>query len=338
MVRVLFACPMDADRRAALASADPSTFEIVVLDDLRPSARDAAWASADVLVCEGFRPEIPEGLSSKAPRLRMIQVVLAGVNHVPFERIPAGVVLCSNSGAYNVSVAEHAMALLLAAAKDVPRRTEEIRRGVFDQASMSRPLRGSTLLVLGIGGIGAEVARLARAFGMHVVGVGRGRHARGAADEIGNLADLPKLLPRADYLLVALPLTRETEGLLDRNALARMKDSAVLVNIARGKIVVEDDLHAHLTSHPGFRAALDVWWRYPEKGEGRPFTRPFHELPNVVMTPHVAHANPDQRGLAMAAALENVRRFLRGESPRNVVDPRDYGPREGDPDPQPDMK
>ena len=104
-----------------------------------------------------------------------------------------------------------------------------------------------------------------------------------------------------------------------------MKDDAILVNIARGKLIVEDDLFDHLKAHPKFRAALDTWWTYPDAKEGRPFHRPFQDLPNLVMTPHVAASVPGQRARAMEAALENVVRFLRGEKPRNVIDPTEYG-------------
>jgi phosphoglycerate dehydrogenase-like enzyme len=103
-----------------------------------------------------------------------------------------------------------------------------------------------------------------------------------------------------------------------------MKPDAVLVNIARGKLVVEDDLFEHLRTHPAFRAALDVWWTYPDSKRGRPFRRPFHEFPNVLMTPHVANAIPSQRSEAMESALDNVLRFLRGEKPRNIVKSEEY--------------
>src|SRR2546425_7305838 len=102
-----------------------------------------------------------------------------------------------------------------------------------------------------------------------------------------------------------------------------MKRDAVLINIARGKLIRERDLYEHLKANPSFVAALDVWWVYP-RGDGRPFTEPFHELPNVVMTPHVAWAIPEQSGWSLKAALENVARFLRGEPPRNVVDREEY--------------
>ena len=144
------------------------------------------------------------------------------------------------------------------------------------------------------------------------------------ADEGGNLDDLVRVAPLADVLVIALPLTKETEGCVDRTVLGAMKADAILVNIARGKIVDEDDLYEHLKAHPDFRAALDVWWTYPRGKSGRPFHRPFHELPNVVMTPHIAFAIPDQKARAMEAALENVERFLRGTKPRNVVDATEY--------------
>jgi phosphoglycerate dehydrogenase-like enzyme len=141
---------------------------------------------------------------------------------------------------------------------------------------------------------------------------------------MARLAEVPRFLPNADFVVLTLPLTRETVGLVDRGFLAAMKPDAVLVNVARGKLIIEDDLFDHLRTHPAFRAALDVWWTYPDSKRGRPFHRPFHELPNVVMTPHIAWAIPTQRREAMEAAVDNVLRFLRGETPRNVVRPEEY--------------
>jgi len=324
MVHVLFTCPMDAERREALAARAGNAFEAVILEDLPAGQRDAAWSEADILVCVGFGSEIPEDLRTRAPRLRLIQTLVAGVDHLPFDRIPPSVRICGNAGAYNTSVAEHAMALLLAAAKDIPRSTEEIRAGTFDQGRVNVALEGSTLVVAGMGGIGTEVARLAKAFRMRVIGLTRDGRTVPPADEGGTLGDLPERASRADALVITLPLTRETRGLVDRRVLQGMKETAILVNVARGKIIVEDDLYEHLRAHPRFRAALDVWWTYPKGDVGRPFHRPFHELPNVVMTPHVAFAVPGQRRRAMEAALENVLRFLRGETPRNLVDRAEY--------------
>ena len=324
MARVLFTCPMDASRRRVLAERNDGTFEAVVLDDVPEPERPAAWAGADVLVTTGFGREFPKDLETRAPRLRMIQTLVAGVDHLPYESIPRSVLVCGNAGAYNISVGEHTMALLLGAAKDLPQRNREIAEGVFDQEASSKALADATVLVLGMGGIGTTVAAACKAFRMHVVGVSRTGAAVPPADEGGRLEDLPRLLPRADYVVIALPLTARTKSLVDGRFLAAMKEDAVLVNVARGRIVDEDALYEHLRTHPRFRAALDVWWVYPAGKAGRPFHRPFHELPNVVMTPHNANAIPAQRGWAMEAALDNVGRFLRGEAPQHVVNVTEY--------------
>lgn len=324
MVVVLFACSMDADARSVLARKNAGAFDAKILGDLADEDRRTAWSRAEVAVVMGFGKEFPADLGAAAPKLRMIQTLTAGVDNLPYDDLPAGLLVCGNAGAYDVSVGEHAIALLLAAAKDIPRRTAEIRVGTFDQSGMNKALDGTTVLILGMGGIGTFVARAGKALGMHVLGVSRTGSLVPPADEAGALADLPRLLPRADYVVVALPLTKATHALVDRTFLARMKEDAVLVNIARGKIIVEDDLFDHLRTHPAFRAALDVWWTYPSGKAGRPFRRPFHELPNVVMTPHNANAIPVQRRRAMEAAVENVLRFVRGEAPRNVVKVSEY--------------
>src|SRR6266700_3114479 len=173
MPRVLFTSPMDAERRDVAGRKALGAFEPVMLEDLPEGEREAAWATADVVVSMGF----PRDFRTKAAQVRLIQSLVAGVDHLPFERFPPDAIVCGNAGAYNVSVAEHAMALLLAAAKDIPARTDEIRRGIFRQGVTNKGLAGSTVLILGMGGIGTEIARRCKAFDMRVVGVTRTRHS-----------------------------------------------------------------------------------------------------------------------------------------------------------------
>src|SRR2546425_11387277 len=175
MARVLFIVPMDAGRCAAVARAAAGAFEPVILEDLPPEERDGAWSTADVVVSMGFPREFPADFRQKARRVRMIQSLVAGVDHFPFDRFPPSAIVCSNAGAYSVSVAEHAMALLLAAAKDIVLRTDEIRRGIFDQGVTNRALAGSTVVILGLGGIGSADARRRKAFDLTVGRLARSR-------------------------------------------------------------------------------------------------------------------------------------------------------------------
>lgn len=291
---------------------------------LRPSGADVAPAlrRADAYLCVGFAREFPEDPAAYE-RLRFVQATLAGVDHLPFERIPAHVTVCGNAGAYNVPLAEHAFALLLAAAKRVVFHATNIRKQQFAQDVPSKQLHGATLGVIGLGGIGKEVARLGRAFGMRVVGITRSGKTDFPADFVGGPNDLIAVLEEADFLVIAVPHTKETHHLITAKELGRMKHDAVLVNIARGDIVKEDDLFRHLRNVPSFVAATDVWWRYP-KGAGFPYSFPFHGLPNFFGTPHVGWNVPAQRIAALAAAADNVVAWIEGRPVRNAVDPADY--------------
>jgi len=320
---VLLAVRMDGERRRIAAERLGGLTEVLVRSDLSDAELARRAPDIDVLVTGGFPRDVPADLWPRMARLRLHQTTSAGVDHLPYDLIPAAVTVCSNAGAYGVSIGEHAMALLLAAAKNVVAHTDAIRAGKFSQDVLGKAVHGKTLGVVGLGGIGGEAARLAAGLGMRVVGINR----RGTTDApvawCGTLADLDRLLQESDFVLLAIPLTKATAGLIGARELGLMKPDAILVNIARGGLVRERDLYEHLRANPRFQAALDVWWTYP-KGDGFPFTEPFHELPNVVMTPHVAWAIPEQSRWSLEAALDNVARFLRGEPPRNVVDRAEY--------------
>src|SRR2546428_5183631 len=192
MAGVLSIVPMDTERRAAVTRKAAGAFEPVMLEDLPPEKRDEAWSTADVVVSMGFPREFPPDFREKAPKVRMIQSLVAGVDHFPFERFPPSAIVCSNAGAYSVSVAEHAMALLLAAAKDVVARTEEIRHGIFNQTVENKGLAGSTALILGFGGIGSEIARRCKAFDIHRVGGAPAPPPQGNPDARRTTQDPPR--------------------------------------------------------------------------------------------------------------------------------------------------
>jgi phosphoglycerate dehydrogenase-like enzyme len=248
-----------------------------------------------------------------ARALRWVHSPAAGVGSMLFPAMKASPVVLSNSRGMNAAaVAEHALMLMLAALRRLPEavRAQADRRWAADELSGLPSLRGRTLLVVGLGAIGQELARMASAFGMRVVGTRReaGVPPPCGVDEAYAPEDLPRLLPAADIVVLTAPLTAETRGMIGAAELALMKRSAWLVNVARGKLVDEPALVAALQSHRLAGAGLDVFVQEPI-----PFDHPFLTLDNVTLTPHIAGGKGGARQRQMSAVLENVARFARGE-------------------------
>ena len=241
-----------------------------------------------------------------------------------------------------LQVAEIAVALLLAAAKRIVPMDASLRRDDWSaryEESQVVLLDGKSVLVLGYGAIGRHVARLCEGLGMDVTAVrrgssggasGRSRPPAGAVSarrgRICSVAELPSLLPEADVVVVCLPLTDETRGLIGESELALMSESAILVNVGRGPIVDESALFHALRDGTLHAAGLDVWYNYPTDEPGRSATRPseyaFHELDNVVMSPHRAGAphTPETESLRMRALAQLLNAAARREPIPNRVD------------------
>lgn len=270
----------------------------------------------------------PEGLSLMR-RLKLVQTLMVGVNHVPFRDLPRGVTVCSNAGAFSLEVGEHAWALLLAAAKKVVQTHDAIRAGGRSIASFREDVKGTLVLdgktigIVGFGGIGREVSRYARAFGMSVTAFNRSRKASPGVKFVHGKKGLQQLLGSSDVVLLSVPLTMETEGLIGERELRLMKSQAILVNVARGDIVDQAALYAHLTANPSFTYATDAWW-FKGGRETLETENPLAQLPNFVGTPHTSGPTGLAGGRPYRTAVENVIRYLRGERPANVVDRSDY--------------
>lgn len=224
-----------------------------------------------------------------------------------------------NAGA----AAELALALLLAAAKFIVPMDRSLRS--FDWSPRYRPnpsveLQGSRVLILGYGAIGRSVAQMCRGLGMNVAAIRRRpeRTESDCPDEIHTIDSLPRLLPETDALIVAMPLTGKTEGLVGEEELRLLPKQAVLVNIARGPIVDEKALFDSLQSRSLKAAGLDVWYSYPSDEESRamtpPSSYPFHELDNVVLSPHRAGALDMERTeiLRMEALARSLNAAVQG--------------------------
>ncbi len=281
-------------------------------------------ASIQVLITWNPWRELGDDGVAAMRDLRFVQLISAGADHMRFHDLPESVLVASNPGAYAESMAEHVLGMVLALAKRLPQHHAELARGEFDQRRRSRSLKGAVCSILGFGGIGKSTAQLLRAFGAEIVAV----NSTGRTDEpvtfAGTLANLDEVLGMSDVVVVALPLTRETRGLIGRRELELMKSDAILVNVARGAIVDEEALYSHLQTNPDFMAGIDAWWDEPHGREPFKTKFPFFDLPNVLGSPHNSALVPGFELGATELAVENVERYLRGEAARGIVRREDY--------------
>lgn len=242
-------------------------------------------------------------------QLRVVQLLTAGAeNFLP--GLPEGVVLCNARGAHTGPTAEWVVAALLASYRMFPRFLVAQAEGRWDFA-VNEELGGHRILVVGAGDIAERVRRMLAGFDVEVSVVGRT-----ARDGVHGTDELPDLLPDADAVVLLVPLTDETRGMVDAQFLARMADGALLVNAARGPVVVTDALVAELASQR-LRAALDV-----TDPEPVPEGHPLWTVPGLLLTPHVAGSVPGATGRAFGVVRDQLHRFLDGEPLQNVV--RDY--------------
>ena len=279
---------------------------------------------ADVLLGWHLGEELPAGALQASARLRFVQLLSAGADSVDYAALPERLLLAGNVGAYAQPMAEYVMAVTLALARRLPQRHAEMARGEFGMWKPVLTLDGAVCGILGFGGIGKATGRLMRAFGARIHGVNTSGRAGEPADFIGTLADLDRVLAEADVLVVALPLTRSTHGLIGARELALMKPAAILVNVGRAAIVEERALYEHLRDHPDFCAGLDAWWHEPGPGSAFSTEYPFFDLPNMIGSPHNSGVTDGALQVGARMAAENVRRFLCGETVTGVVRREEY--------------
>lgn len=266
---------------------------------------------------------------TKMKNLEFIQSILVGVNHIPFNHVPENVIVCSNSGAYSTEVAEYAWALLLAASKKICEFDSRIKSGETDfsryneQAEQIMVLEGKNLGIIGYGGIGKEVAKIGRAFGMKIHAYVRRFSDESDVSFYTGREGLERLLRISDFVVLAIPLTRETNRMIGSRELELMKERCVLVNVGRGDLVDQEALYMHLSKRNEFYYATDVWWF--EGGRETMRTRfKFNMLHNFIGTPHISGPTALARGKPYENAVENTIRYLKGLRPDNIVRREEY--------------
>ena len=294
----------------------PSTALAGTLEEVSPRVRahrvdpadgppSGEAAQAQVWVPRGGG-RIPAGFLEGLPRLRLVQLLSAGAEQF-IGKLPDGIVLCNARGAHTPSTAEWAVTAALAAQRDLPAFVRQQDEGRWSPHT-ARSMVGARVLVVGAGDIGRTIGRMLSGFDVELTYV-----ARTARDGVHATDELPQLLPHADVVVLIVPVTPDTRGLVGARFLAAMGDGALLVNAARGVVVDTDALLAELSSGR-LRAALDV-----TDPEPLPEGHPLWSAPNLLLTPHVAGAVPDTNERAAAAVADQLRRVLAGAPLANVV-------------------
>ena len=262
-----------------------------------------------------------------APRLKLLQKTGAGVDDMPFEALRPETYIANTSGSNPLPLAEGAVALVLALAKRVVSRHND-----FHTRKNNKPgvmFHDKTAGILGMGSIGSEVAKMLKALGMRVIAIRRSPDEKLRAelglDWIGGKEDLDRLMRESDFLIVTIPLTPETHGLIGEHEIRSMKQGSYVVNVARAAIVQEKPLYDALKDGHLAGAAIDVWWQ-PHfwdplwNTEGNPASNyPFWELDNVICTPHNIVSTDSQSDSSLEIIVENILRIRDGKPPINQV-------------------
>jgi phosphoglycerate dehydrogenase-like enzyme len=297
-------------------------------DELGIAAR---LADVDVLVSMGFSARMAEA----APRLRLLQVPGAGLDRIDRGALRPGTGL-ANAYGHEAGIAEYIIGAMISLTRSFRRLDGRLREGQWEsqfavdaEAPPLWPeLAGKTLGILGFGHIGHALGRRAAAFDMTVCAMRR--HAEPDAQSgvpdgiawVGGPERLDGMMRQADYLAITLSLTSETRNLIDDRRLRLMKPTAFLINVARAEICNETALYEALASGRIAGAALDVWYRYPTSAAPTPpATQPFHELANVIMTPHISGWTEGMLDARAALIADNIGRIARGEPLLNAIAP-----------------
>ena len=277
-----------------------------------PDSADAV----EVVVLPFGVPSARMPVLAKLPRLRLIQLMSAGAERaIPY--VPAGVTLCNARSAHDPAVAEWIMAVILAEVRQLPRFMAAQQAGTWD-FTPSRPLAGQTVLIVGYGSIGAAVEKMLTPFGVRVARIARRARPGVPGPGVSSMDELPAVLPEADIVILLVPVTPATTGLVDARFLSQMHDDALLVNAARGSVVDTGALLAELQSGR-LRAALDV-----TDPEPLPAGHPLWSAPGLLLTPHVAGATRQAGPRAMAVVRDQLARYAAGEPLLNIVGEQGY--------------
>lgn len=319
MTKVVSSAPMPPQFfEGTLGAAGIEDLVVSVPEERTQAALVEAVAGSDLVVGDyTFELAIDSAVIDAMEGCRLIQQPSAGYQHIDIEyAAEKGIPVANSGGANDIAVAEHTVMSGLALLKHLRKADRETREGRWPQLEIGGvELAGRTWGIVGFGRIGREVAKRLSGFGCNVIFSDPFPPAEDVQAELGVAeADLDDLLKKSDVVSLHCPLTDETRNLIDADALARIGSVGFLVNVARGEVIVEEDLVEALKSNKLGGAAIDVFSEEPPDAG-----HPLFGLENVILSPHIAGVTAESRRRIMAATVENLARVAKGEAPMNVV-------------------
>ncbi len=294
-MKILCSLPVRKEQREQVRSI-LSTAEFL-------GVKDFSQVDQDVEVLVSFGHDITEETLFHFPKLRWIQVMSAGIDHLPLQAMAGrGIALTNARGAHHIQMSEHILWSILTIMRQGQISIRHQEQKVWNSDVRIEELYGKTVCIVGAGSIGEDVAKKCRAFGMTVWGISHSVKNHQAYDRIGMIKDLPAFMSLSDIVVVILPLTSETFGLFNRTLINQMKTGSYLINVARGAVVDEMALVEALKTGKIRAAALDVFAQEP-----LPESSPFWEMGNVVLTPHIAGRSPHYVARTFDIFMKNLK-------------------------------
>ncbi|MGC8653394.1 MAG: 2-hydroxyacid dehydrogenase [Candidatus Kryptoniota bacterium] len=298
--------------------------EIDFIHKADDSIRKESLVKADIVMAMNIKRDLKEEEFELIKNAKLIQITLAGADIIPFEKLSPHTVVCSNGGAYSDPIAEHAMGMMLSLARNFLPLHRSLSNGIFDQWTKHKLLKGSTLGIIGFGGIGKRTAELARGFGMKIFAINKTGKSDIHTDFIGTIDDLDYLLKNSDFILLSIALNKHTKKIIGKRELELMKPDAVLINVARGDLVDEGALYNHLKANPQFKAGIEAWWIEPFNYPKFEIHYPFFELDNFLGSPHNSYLVDGIMMKALDAAVDNILAYIEQRPLKNIQNREDY--------------
>ena len=310
----------DDGRLARIPEFLTTEWRIDVADERNRKEFTAALSRAHACISMQWPTDMPA-----APHLQLLHLPGAGTDAIDFNAVPATAAVC-NVFEHEISISEYVLASMLQWVIPISRLQADLRRGQWHGSYLFGPVHGElfgkTLGIVGYGHIGREVARRADAFGMKVLACSHTARAGDAiVTSVQGIDQLDSLLAKSDFVVLALPLNEDTSGIIGKRQLATMKSTGVIINVARGGLIDEAALYSALREQLIGGAIIDTWYRYPAADEKtcQPSRFAFHELDNVIMTPHASAWTDELICRRNRVIAGNLDRLARGEPLVNLV-------------------